>query len=395
MPGFRAVLWLLRWSLPVGICVGALVGLALVCSIEQPDSYFVGNLLVGKAGPWGTIERFQFTFEPDLGAISPGDCPETPKTWRFPGTDMAGVRKRLDLVGMTGGEVEALARQTSCDADGCTVFPDVGQVAALFSRIGERLHRELLGNGGNPWTLNVPYRTRRAVHASLAASGLPEGLQKQVLSLWFPWGRRLALADPAPVCRGATDDVKRSLARFFEASDTSLARLLVSADADVDGLANYWVVARRFTGVRSLLASLAKPPCGGRLDVTHLLPAFARERINRLPQGADVDGDGLWFALNFFNQVPQMAWVDPRLGAEALKDGWREVPVDAVSLGDVMRFSAGVREIAGVVVAGELLITRFGDTRFDPWLLSDRNAVVQSLEPLGVVTVQAFRRRVL
>lgn len=393
MSGTRAARHLLRWSLPAGLAIGLLAGLLAVHALERAPRSVTGGLRVGRPGPWGTIERLPFTFEPDLHAVSPADCPETPRPWAFPRTDLAGVRQRLRALDVPAALVGPLVDATTCDASGCTVRPEVLQVLALSSRVRAGLHRDLVRNGGNPWARSVPVRTRQAFEASLAASGLPAKVQEEIAALWIPWGEVLALPDPAPVCRGLSDDARRRVARFVAGTDTFLARVLVPVDADLERMTAFWQGARRFTGVRSLFASLAVPPCGGRLDVAHVLPAFARKRVGRLPQSDEAGGDALWFALNFFEAAPRKEWMSPGQADEVLGLRWREIPVDSATLGDLLRFSVDDVAAVGLVVAGDLLITRFGGERFDPWVLSERRSILRELEPLGTVTVQAFRRR--
>jgi len=393
MPGIDRRL-LVRWSMPVGLAAGLLAGAVAVAVIDHGVPVATSGPRVGEEGPWGRIERLDFTFEPDLPGVLAADCPKAPHPWTFPGTDAAGVRRLLRQAGLTGAQADALVAGATCDGSGCVVRPDAAQSGALSRRARAGLYPALAANGANPWMREMPIRTLAAFRGSLEASGLPAPVRRRIASMIFPWGQRHAFVDAAAACAGADDDVRRRVARFFAGTDTSLARLLVAPGADVERLAHYWAGARRSTGVPSLIASLTDPPCGGRLDVGHMLPLFVRERVNRLARADEIAADGLWLALHFSEDTRHPAWMDAGAAEDVLRADWRPVSGEGVALGDLVRFRAGPADIAAIHVADGMLITRWSRHRFSPWVLTDREAVVQALEPLGPVAIQAFRKRV-
>lgn len=384
----------LPWSLVVGVASGIGLGVLAVSLLSgEHDDAPGGAQLSHSEGAWGILERLPFTFEVDLQSIRPEECRDVPNSWVLPGVSAADVAGRLRDMGVPRTLADALAGGASCDAAGCEVRPDIDQVTALSRKARSRLFRELAANGANAWVLEAPIRTRRAFEASLESSGLPQSMHAQIEAHLVPWGRGFILAELAPICRGASDDVRRRVVRFYQGNDSALVRLLIRPNADVERLGLYWAGSRRTTSVRSLIRSLAKPPCGGRLDVGHMLPAFARERVNRLPDPDEVAADGLWFAIHFNRVDPRTPPIDPAGEAQSVARDWRPLASQSVALGDMLLFSAGSVRVAGVHIADDMLITRMGKSRFRPWALADRESVLRVLEPLGPVSIQAFRRR--
>src|SRR5690606_10465098 len=103
---------------------------------------------------------------------------------------------------------------------------------------------------------------------------------------------------------------RQKLAKTLLRQPTMLVRLSVGDSAQVPGLVEYWGRGGRATDVRPLLESVAGASQGGEIDVVHLLPAFARNRLYRYPRltAGDLEkpalANCLWTALNFFRPEP-------------------------------------------------------------------------------------------
>jgi hypothetical protein len=168
----------------------------------------------------------------------------------------------------------------------------------------------------------------------------------------------------------------------------------VTADSDIDALANYWGKGGRERVIRPLLESMARQPNGGTLNVSYFLPPFARMRLYTYPYaypGLDVmDEDCFFTARYFFRQDTS----NPR--AEEAPDSVTrllascEETDDRLQFGDVLFLvDRNNRPIhACVYLAGDFVYTKNGNGFAKPWVIMKMPEMMtdyQRYEPLRVL----------
>ena len=145
-----------------------------------------------------------------------------------------------------------------------------------------------------------------------------------------------------------------------------------------------------------MLRSLAKIPEGTTLNVSYLLPPFARLRLYMFsPPSSDPSvekQDCFWSALNFFNDKPDARLADKDFALEQLKTAYVETKSPR-TYGDLILLldAAGATLHACVYIADDVVFTKNGVDYLQPWVLMkipDVLAHYQSDKPVQVITLR-------
>jgi hypothetical protein len=165
------------------------------------------------------------------------------------------------------------------------------------------------------------------------------------------------------------------LAKVLNRRSTYLLRLSVGPD-DIESLADYWGVGGRRTDLRAVLESMSTLQPEQRLDIVHLLPTLARERMFRFARVTAADyerpviANCLWTALNFFNQIPDNRFLDVKYALDTLKRDYYIVQ-NNFRLGDIVAFVSENETLfhAAVYLADDYVFTKNGATPMAPWAI--------------------------
>jgi hypothetical protein len=149
----------------------------------------------------------------------------------------------------------------------------------------------------------------------------------------------------------------------------------VGAPGDLDSLVEYWGRGGRRTEIRPLLESIARGE-SEMVDVVHLLPPFARDRLYSYPQPSVADLDRptvancLWTALNFFSSLPDDRFLDDAVALRTLREDYFVVEGE-LELGDIIAFVDESGNLFHVVVqiADNLVFSKNGVSAMAPWTL--------------------------
>ena len=172
------------------------------------------------------------------------------------------------------------------------------------------------------------------------------------------------------------EDEMRQLSKTLFRQPTFLARLSVDSTANLDALVEYWGRGGRRTQIRPLLESVAADRSDQSIDVTYLLPPFARNHLYHYPElsAADLDRpmvvNCLWTALNFFQPEPDDRFLDVATALRTLKEDYFVVESD-FELGDIVAFLDEKGNIfhAAVYVADNLVFGKNGISAMAPWTI--------------------------
>lgn len=330
----------------------------------------------GHAGPWGALEYVRIAIEPpaELGVINPWD--EAPPRWVFKGFSKEQLAGFFRTAGLSESNVRRLAGQTSLDpvTGAAVINPPADLVLAMSPTTRARIYTVLARFPENE-AQRTPFTLRsRFLDERFEESGLPAQLVADIKRLLYPHQDLLLFADWNVILPRLPDRrMKLRVLRTMARKNTFLMKLQVGASSDVEELTAYWGVGGRAKDVRPLLESLKRVPGGARLDIAHLLPGFARQRLYTYPypstSEADLRKDCHWTSLNFFNAEPDDRYTDPMVAVPALEAC---PPVtSAPRFGDLVLFMSarGLVVHSAVYIADDVAFTKNGPMPTHPWML--------------------------
>src|SRR5262249_33268144 len=153
-----------------------------------------------------------------------------------------------------------------------------------------------------------------------------------------------------------------------------LLRLRITPDSDVDGLVKYWGKGGRERFVAPLISSLARVPGGAELNISYLLPPFARLRLYTYPEAWDdptaAEQDCIFTALNFFKATPDTNFLQQACRERVLNSEYAVIG-DEPALGDLVVLVGADNHVvhASVYIAEGFVFTKNGANRAQPWVL--------------------------
>ena len=168
----------------------------------------------------------------------------------------------------------------------------------------------------------------------------------------------------------------REAVSYLYATPTYRLRLRVFPEADITPLLKYWGRGRSTDRIRPLLESLTKlsDPNGASINISYMLPSFARLRLYTFPKAwreqQAAKEDCFWTSMNFFNDEPDMRFLDGNYVRQALKTDYHVVR-DHPTYGDLVTLVGpnGEGRHMCVYIADDFVYTKNGMNELCPWVL--------------------------
>jgi hypothetical protein len=330
----------------------------------------------GRAGPWGRLRLTPIVISPPLEYVAVPEVPTGPPEWHFPAATVEEVGAFLRSIGLPGDEVRRLLASAALDSrtEGVVIRPDLDFVRRLDPAVRGRLYAQLARTSLNPEQAHAYRFPGASVDRWLGSSAIQPSTRALVEPLIYPFGGFLYFADLRLV-RPAIADVEevRRLVKVLHRQETLRVEVALADPSSLPTVAEYWGRGGRRTDIRPLLESIG---VGGWIDLIHLLPSLARERLYRYPKltAADFErpviANCLWTALNFFAAEPDDRYLDVAYALERLKRDYYVVETD-FQLGDVFAFVDRQDNLFHVAVylADDLLFTKNGTSPMAPWMI--------------------------
>lgn len=332
------------------------------------------------AGPWGHLTITPIVVSPPLEYVAADwGRPEEPYRWYFPGTSTDVLHAFLSSTGLTADQVARLESTVRPEnrIRGLTLQPDLDLLRSLDPQVRSRLYLQLAksqlnGDQGNSFRF---FGT--STDAWLEGTSISPETRQLIEPLIYRDGNIMHFADAEIVRSRITDTTERQrLAKALLRQSTMLVRLSVDETSEIPQLAQYWGRGGRATDVRPLLESVAGTDASGDIDIVHLLPSFARNRLYRYPRITTGDlnkpalANCLWTALNFFRQEPDDRFLDVNTALTALRQDYHIVE-SAFQLGDIIALLDAEGDLFHVVVylADDLVFTKNGVSPVSPWTI--------------------------
>ena len=343
---------------------------------EAPISARAGNVSIGAAGPWGRLAATPIVISPPLEYVPRNWGPVEPTLWHVPADSPESLTSFLTDMGLAADQIAALqatARPHST-MGGAVVRPSPALVRGLPSPVRARLYNELAKS-----PLNVDQQTSYRFFGTSTDAWLGPPISQRTRELVEPLiyrqGDFMYFADIELVRAGIEDPAELQLLakRLFRQS-TLLVSLSVEDLESIPAIAEYWGRGGRRVDVKPILESVAGAGAARSIDISHLLPALAREHLYRYPKVTVADHEKpllancLWTALNFFAADPDDRLLDVEVALERLKKDYYLVQ-DNFELGDIVAFSDRQGNIfhAGVYLADGLIFGKNGNSPLAPW----------------------------
>jgi len=328
-------------------------------------------------GPWGRLEIVPITIRPPMefvwqaGRENPGVV-----TWYFPHTSLSQLNDKLIQLGLPDSLQDTLRSLAKLDPaiDGYTVSPDRELVMGLHPEVRAKLYGFLHRFRENRDQTEAFRFCGASAQQWFGDSPIMPETKQLVTPLIYRLGSFLFFADlPSiePLLPSAQE--RKALIRALSRESTMLLKLKVSAESDIEALVDYWGRGGRDQDVRPILESLSRLGGEQDLDVTQLLPPFARQRIYTYPTPrADddtVNRDCYWTAMNFFCEQPDDQFSSVEKVSQALQDRYYRIHGNP-QLGDLVFFVDHQQEPvhAAVYIAADILFTKNGSTTARPWM---------------------------
>jgi hypothetical protein len=372
--------WLLvGWALGVGTLIGR---------NDRAARTEPGTAKVGGSGPWGNLEVTPIVIAPPLEFIGDswgGLATDAPDRWHFSDSSIDALDALLRSCGLDAAAVARLRAEARPDAaaGGLVVTPDPELVIALPPEVRARLYLALAKDPLNVDQAQAFRFSGNSAEEWLGGSLISDETKRLIEPLIYRQGGLLHFADVNSLRRRVTDpEERRRTAKVLLRQSTFLVRLRIEEPSQVEGLADYWGRGGRRTDLRPLLESVAAGGEPRRIDIGHLLPAFARGRLYRYPAITVADlnrpllANCLWTALNFFNSEPDDRFLDPNVAFSALQNDYYVIE-SGFELGDIVAFVDEGGKLFHVVVylADNLVFGKNGTSPVAPWAVQSIDQV--------------------
>ena len=385
-PGERRVVtvprtWLI--GLPLVMIVPWLVVAALYWRAQPAaDAAAIGEAgpaTPASAGPWGTLRITPIIVSPPMEYVGERwGRPEDHGLWFFPDTTPEWLDQFLSSSGLPPEHVARLKGSARLEPRirGIVVSPDLETVQAMPAAARATIYRQL-GRSGLNFDQANPFKFYgTAADEWFRASMISPATRALVEPLIYRDREFLHFADARLVHERITEAAElRRLAKVLLRQSTMLVELNVADPAGVAALAEYWGRGGRSTDVRPVLESIASTG-NHSIDIVHLLPSFARNRLYRYPQPSTADegkpllANCLWTALNFFRPVPDDRFLDVEVALKTLREDYFVVEGE-YQLGDIIGFVDAEGDLfhVAVYIADDLVFTKNGTSPVTPWTI--------------------------
>jgi hypothetical protein len=347
------------------------VSVAPPTSPNLQETYFKG-----APGPWGELEYVR------INIVSPDDhLPEgvesMPKTrWHFANFTAAQLTEFLKSCPLKPDQLsELLSPLAWSNGDGAIVItPSEKLILGLSPEARRQIYNVLAETPANDYQ-KWPYTFRQdGFEEWFENSGVSPQNQKLLQSLMYKRGAAICFSDLREVFARVPDQAEqKAIGRALSRRTALLVKLRIRPDSDIAALTAYWSKGGRAKDIGALLESLKHVPGGTTIDVAHLLPSFARARLNTFPKPPlkpdERMPDCYWTAMNFFNNPPDRLYESDEVWRKELAENY--TLVKQPSFGDLVFLVRpdGVPYHAAVFIADDVVFTKNGGNHRQPWLL--------------------------
>lgn len=371
-------------------------GVPVDYSSTNREPYFAG-----RPGPWGELEYIRINLELPEEFVDGEERGLGPARWYFAGTTRDQLKAFFDACNLTEGQRTELhdTRKWVEEAGGVIVTPTGNLIVGLAPETRAAIYSLLARAEQNDFHVSPFVYRRGGFDDWFADSGLSETTLALVRQVVYQRGAALCVSDLPELSARITDrEERRRLIKTLARSSSLLMKLRIRPKSDIKALTGYWAQGWHMKDIGPLLDSLTRVTNSITIDVLHLLPPFARQRVNCYPTPLETGQkppDCYWTAFNFFNDVPNDRYFDDNLWRQELKEEYQLV--EQPTFGDLVFLTRpdGVPIHCAVFVADDVVFTKNGANMRQPWKLvkmEDMLARYPEDYPLRVAYFHSTRR---
>ncbi len=359
-------------------------------SVTNQEPFFRGH-----PGPWGNLEFARINIEPPDEFVEVDDRLFEPTQWYFADYDRAKLGEFFKLCGLTPFELAQLPDSTAWKqtSNAVIVVPSPKLILGLSPSVRSKIYSVLALDPHNDFQF-WPFTFRRGGFEEwFGSAGLSPATTELVRKLVYQRGDSICFSDLPevfPLISGIPE--RRRLVKTLSRNASLLMKVRITPASNVDELTSYWVGRGRKKDIRPLLESLTDITNGIGLDVVHLLPPFARKRVNTYPDPPTATNpqvpDCFWSSLNFFNDPPDERYRDDSVWRRELTEDY--ATVTEPTYGDLVFLLRpdGSPIHCAVYVADDVVFTKNGGNFRQPWILMKmEDMLARYPEPFSIRTV--------
>jgi hypothetical protein len=402
--------WFVAWMVLVTILsLGAAMGVGWqAVRSEKPQSAAGGSssaasvaaFLAAEEKPWGQIECIPITIAPPLEFVVQCTPMTEPVIWQVPNTDSEKLPQTLQEIGLdkaTCNKLVAMA-QPEPAINGVALRPSREFVLALSPEERAKWYAFLSEFAANFDQVNAFRYDGNTPDEWFARCALPAEVEKLVKPLIYRHGRFMLFADLRSIESNLpSPPIRAKLLQAISRERTFLTRLKITRSSDIDRLVGYWGRGGRAKDIRPILESLAELEGEHFLDITHMLPSFARRRIYTYPSPSAAlesgNRDCHWTSFNFFSEQPDDRFCKPEEVLRTLEKDYYRIYASP-QFGDVVMFVVNGTEAihTGVYLADDIVFTKNGSSSSHPWMLMKLDDLKDFYPYRKPMEVRYFRR---
>ena len=328
----------------------------------------------GQSGPWGDLEYIRINLElPDKFVAD--EQAVGPTRWFFAGATREQLQELFISCGLTEVQYSELRDKGTwaTESDGILITPPGDLVLNLSQKSRAALYSVLGANKRNDFQMSPFVYRQGGFDDWFKDSGLSEATLQLVKKVVYRRGAAVCVSDLPELSARVADPAERwRLVKTLSRASSLLMKLRIRPDSDIKALTAYWARGWHVKDIESLLESLTRVPGGVTVDVAHLMPPFARKRMNSYPTPlapGQRAPDCYWTALNFFNDPPDDRYFDDAIWRKELKEQCQLV--EQPTFGDLVFLvrQDGVPVHCAVFVADDVVFTKNGANMRQPWKL--------------------------
>lgn len=356
------------------VCIGHKMPVSISGAKKSGDN---DKIITGSPGPWGDLEYVKiFTEMPDEFAFTVSSD-TVPQRWFFKGYSQEQTMALIRASGLTAQQVSILEdkKRWEINAQGCWVDPGEEVVLGMVQKARQKIYLTL-----SRFTENKPQRVAYSFRPAflqdrIDGSGLSENSVAWFKKMLYQQGAFLLFCDLAYVLpKLSNDEERKRFIKMISRRSTLMVKLKISEDSDIDKLVSYWGGGGRAKDLKPLLESLGQFKKGYYIDIVHLLPPFARQRLYTYPvvsaNAAYSLWDCNWTTMNFFNTEPDDQFANIEYLSKKFEKDYYQISAPG-RLGDLifLALPSGESIHSAVYIADNIVFTKNGQAISQPWML--------------------------
>ncbi|HYV27729.1 MAG TPA: hypothetical protein VFA77_09365 [Candidatus Eisenbacteria bacterium] len=392
-------------------CLVALACLLLVQHYRRAESK-PGQRLAALAAqvqpannsPWGTIEAVEIPFANPDGAFPDEEKRLQQPKWFFENASEGRLTRFFNSCDLLPAQRKILLDKKiwNITTNGIEISPPEILVWSLNSQARRQIYSVLSKSLAN-YSQCFPFRfSAGGFEHLLSERKLTVQNMDKILRLSYTNSAnsgRICFTDLHTAREVLTPDGFEDLTETLYEIPAFSLRLHVTPDTNVKALVNYWGKGAREKRIKPLLTALSKVRGGSAINVSYLLPPFARLRLYTYPDAWDdptaSSQDCFFTSMNFFNASPDTNLFDFVYAQKLLQEEYVAIDEEP-AFGDVISLldPSGKAIHMCVYIAADFVFTKNGMNPAQPWVLMRMSDMLMTYYgPRNKGSMMVLRRR--